>query len=134
MSGIYTSWKERLLGLFMGAGMPGAATLAAVAVNDSYVFDPLHVDIADIPEESVVAGPISLTGVTFTGNTFDAADVEFESSVIGQVAHAVIVFFVWDVNTQLLAYIDESSNNSLPQNLLTGELSVRWSVFGICRV
>lgn len=136
MSGIYASLKPRLLSLLVGSGMPGSADLYVVGVDDSYVYDADHATIDDIPVESIVFPPAELLGFTLNGTTLDAPNIEIGGATVGKQLHGVVVFFSWsnENETALVAFLDQTTNTSLPQEIVTGQLEIRWNDLGICRI
>lgn len=136
MSAVYPSFKARLMSLLVGAGVPSGADLYVVGVDDSYVYDPDHTTFEDLDVESIVFPPAELIGFTLDGTTLDAPDIEIGAATVGKTLHGVIILFAWDdeVETALVAYMNQTSNVTLPQQIVTGQLKLFWSDEGICRV
>lgn len=122
------------MSLFVGAGMPGGATLWVVGVNDSYVYSEGHAQLGDIGDESIVVQPSELSGASLAGTLVSADDIEINEVEAGGICHAVIVYFQWADQTALLCYLDSTQDNSLPQTLVTGKFKIEWSDSGICRI
>ena len=134
MNAIYPTFKSRLMSLFVGAGMPGSASLWVLGVDDSYIYSEGHSRTSDIGGESIVIPETELTGASIAGTLISADDIDINELEGGRDCVAVIVFFKWADETQLLCYLDSTEDGSLPQSIVTDKFRIEWSGSGICRI
>jgi hypothetical protein len=120
----------------VGAGVPGGADLYVIGVNDSYVYDPTHTTFEDIDVESIVFPPTEILGFTLNGTTLDAPNTQIGAATVGETLHGIVILFAWDdeVETALVAYLNQTTNSTLPQSIVTGQFELRWNDQGICRL
>ncbi len=107
-------------------------TIRAVLIDTgTYTYDAAHNAYDDL---SGVVGSESgaFASKTTTAGVFDAADISF-TAVTGATAEAVVIFK--DTGTPstdlLIAYIDSTSNASLPVTPNGGDINVAWNASGI---
>lgn len=111
--------------------LPVKAVLIDVA---DYTVDlDTHDFLADVPAGARVATSGNLASKTFTGNTFDAADITI-STVSGDQLEAIIITVEpssspSDANTRLVAYID--SGTGLPFTPNGSDVDITWNASGI---
>lgn len=125
---IYPKAKEALLkgDLDLEAGV-----VRAVLIDTGvYTYNVDHDNYDDL---SGVVGSESgaLASKTFTGGTFDAADITF-TGVTGNTVEAIVLFLDTGnpANDKLIAYID-SASSGLPLTPNGGDVVVSWSASGV---
>jgi hypothetical protein len=133
VSGFYTDGKEQLL----ARTIPVDAGVFVVGVNDTYAFDPTHVDFTPITQY-ILLPEKQLTAVTFTGGILDADDVQWLAAGAGVVDRSlilagVIIYFQKDAVGTLLTYIN-SSAVGLPQTLDGSNVTAKWDSRGILKL
>lgn len=87
-----------------------------------------HANLSDIPTGARVATSGNLASKTATGGVADAADTVF-TAVSGPSVEAIVLYNDTGTATssRLLAYIDSSSNSTLPVTPNGGDITVQWS-------
>jgi len=133
MSGFYNGIKQALL----SRAVPSAATLCAVGVNDTYVFDATDDALADFNAD-ILLPEATLSSVTYTNGILDAADQEWANAGAGisdrsLILTGVILYFKYGSDVWLIAYID-SASAGLPQSLTGVDITAIWDSAGILQL
>lgn len=133
MSQIYNTFKDRLWSWAKNSTGPANVKLKMVAINNTYTWDASHNDLADIGS-AVVATSLEISGAVMNQGVLDAGDVSFAGITTGPVVAGYVVYLDWTSGTQLVCFIDESTDGSLPYTIASPNFGVRFSSSGICRI
>lgn len=132
MSGVYIIYREKLLEWAISGSVPANLVVMCCGVDGSYTFSNVHEDLAAL-DDSIVAPGVELTGVSTVNGILDADDAVFAGLDPGPTIVAAVIYFSYDGGTTLIAYIDESTNSSLPYELLGSDFEFKFNSSGICR-
>lgn len=134
MSAVYPKFRESLLSWALNANPPAGLAFYMIGVDSSYVYDAAHNDLADIAGGDIVMPEHALDSVTIVNGIVDAADESYTGLTIGHELDAVIIYMKdGAAASYLAAYIDESSDGSIPQTFDSTSGEVRWHASGIFR-
>jgi hypothetical protein len=102
-----------------------ADTLKAVALPSSYVYDPSHRFLADVP--SVVGTAVTLTTKSITDGAFNADDIDLGVLAAGSILGSVLIYkdTGTPANSPLLLRITDITG--FPLTTGGSNVSVRWS-------
>jgi len=131
---IYPKWKEARLQSSANAALDGTgATGVYVALIDtaSYTYNASH-EFYSSAVAGQVGTEVELTGKTFVGGLFDAADSVL-TSVSGATSEALIIFIKnAGANTtwRMVAYFD-TGVTGLPVTPSGGNINITWNASGI---
>lgn len=135
MSAIYPLARQRLLEHLLAGTTPTGVGFFVVGVDSTYVYDAADEVVGDILGSSIVAAEVALTGETvLPGGILDADDVLFTGLDNTDTIDAVIVYAKWSGGSLLFAYIDESTDASLPQPIDGAQGEIHWNASGIFRI
>lgn len=133
MSQIYTIARPTIMEWGLLGTTPAGITLQVCGVNDDYVFSAAHTVEADLAA-GVIAAAQLVDNHTYVGRIIDGDDTPLLGVTPGATLAALVVFLEWAGGTLLLAYIDQSSNGSIPAVFLTPEGEIIWNASGIMRL
>jgi len=120
MSFLYDKFKEKLMTQTLGAmgssantcqcSMADATTdIRAQLLNSNYIANQSsHEHLSDVPAGSRVHSPVSLTGKSVNGRTFDADNVEFVEVAANNTITSYVLYLNRDneSDSPLIAYFD----------------------------
>jgi hypothetical protein len=133
MSDVYPKGVETLIGWAINANPPTDIVAKVVAVDDTYVYDASHNDIADLGT-SQVSGYEVIPSFTYVNGVIDGADVDLPGLVPTDVFDAAVVLFQWTLpsaGSLLIAYLDQAADGSIPQVIDSSAGVIRWNALGI---
>jgi hypothetical protein len=134
MSAVYPKFREKLLEWPLTDTVPAGLAFYCIAVDSSYTYDPAHNDLADVTGGSIVVSEQALASVTYVNGILDAANVNLTGLDIADTFDAVIVYMKDGGGTSYLAaYIDESTDGSVPQPIDSTKGVISWNDSGIFR-
>jgi len=110
-----------------------AVEIQAVVVDTTYNFNAAHNTFEDLGDSPMLA-PVALSNTNITGGLLTADNLVYtRPNLLGKTVKAIVILFVWDAGSQLLAYMDEATL-TLPQLLTEGNLTLRWNPAGVLRI
>lgn len=130
---VYPTVREKLLSWAIHSTGPADVHVKVCGVDNTYVYDATHNDVTDLGSTGVIDGT-ELSGMTFIGGLLKAADTPCVGIATGPTLGGLVVYFDWGSGTQLICFIDTSSDASLPSTLTSTTLTVGWNVAGICQI
>jgi hypothetical protein len=135
MSAIYPLSKQRLMEYFLAGTTPTGVGFYCVAVDSTYTYDAAHENVADITPSAIVAAEQALASETIlSGGALDADNVSYTGLTAGNTIDATIVYAKWMGGDLLFAYINDSSDGSLPQLITGTEAQINWNASGIFKL
>lgn len=135
MSKVYPLARQRLLEHFLAGTTPAITGFFVIGVSADYVQSDAHEDLSDVNPAHIVLAEQALAGETVLADgILDANDVDLAGLVPPIDLDALIVYAKWGGGELLFAYIDSSSDTSLPQSLSSTEAHYRWNAAGIFRL
>lgn len=135
MSAVYPKSKELLLEYFLAGTTPSSVTFCAIGVNNTYTYNASHQTLVSVPGGSITAPEAELESVSIlTGGILDADDVLFGDLDNGDEIVATIIYAKWGGGNLLFAYIDESTDDSLPQTVTGNQAQINWNTSGIFKL
>jgi len=124
---IYPSARE----LYLTAGLNWASNDVRVILCDStYVYDPTHDFLDDVPGGSRLATSGALINKTTTDGVADADDVTFPTVLAGDTVTSLVVYrhTGTESTSDLILYMDETAAGAVINRLTDGnDIVVRWS-------
>lgn len=106
-----------------------------IGVSSSYVYDATDINIGDIAGGAIVVPETALVDAGLTSPGILHADNMTITGLTPPIAlDALIIYAKWDGGNMLLAYIDQTSNSSLPQTIESNELQIIWDGNGIFKL
>lgn len=132
-SHVYPRARVRLLEYLMSLDSPQQAGFYVVGVSAAYVYDAAHEVVADItnivlPEQALANETVLANGI------LDADDVSWTGLTPPVSVDALVVYAKWTGGSLLFAYIDQTTNASLPQVIDATEANIVWNAAGIFKL
>lgn len=132
MSGIYQTLTATLIGWALEDSTPAAIDLKVAGVNPTYEFDSEHSALADLGA-SVIFTSDPLVGTVSPLGVIDADDV-IVTTTPGDNFAGIVLYLEWATGSQLVCFINESSDASFPAAIATTTLTLNFAAEGICRI
>lgn len=133
MSGVYPKVREQLLSWAYHHTSPATVAIKVVGVSAAYAYNVSHNEINDLGA-TVVTPETAVTAPTFTDGILDAEDTVFEGLTPGPTLAGLVVYFSWTGGSQLICFIDASTDASLPQVIASSSYGIHWNPAGICLI
>lgn len=134
-SAVYPKFGEKLLEWALNQTAPAGLAFYVIAVDETYVPDNAHENLANIPGGAIQVPETALANVTIVDGIVNADDVDFSGVTIGERLQAAVIYAKdGGGNSYLAAYIDESSDGSIPQDFATTQGRLVWNAVGIFKV
>lgn len=133
MSQVYPKLKEQLLSWALLSTGPADVTLQCCGVDETYVYDAAHDTIADLGD-SIVMDRTDFQWSTLTDGNVTGFPVTVSGVTPGPTLAGVVVLMSWAGGTQLCAFIDQSTDASLPQEISSSAFAVQWDELGIFKI
>jgi hypothetical protein len=135
MSAVYPNFREQLIDWAINQSAPAGLAFYVIGVDSSYVYSAAHVDLVDVIGGSIQASEQPILNVTYVDGIINGDDVEFSGLTLAEEITALIVYLKDGIgDSYLAAYIDESTNASLPATIGTSTGLLSWNASGIFRV
>lgn len=132
-SAVYPKVREQLLSWALHSTGPADNRLKICGVGAGYVYNAAHNELSDLGANITIPG-LQLAAVTVTDGVLGAADPVFNGVTIGGSLKAFIVYFDWTIGNQLVCYIDQAVDASLPQTIASSSFGVHLNALGICKI
>ena len=135
MSAVYPKFREKLIEWALMDTVPAGLAFYMIGVDTDYTYDAAHNDLADVPAGAIIAPEHALDAVTYVNGIVDAADEAYTGLTLTDNLDAAIIYLKdAALNSYLAAYIDESSDGSMPAVLSSTSATFRWNASGIFKV
>lgn len=135
MSAVYPKFREKLLSWALNANAPAGLAFYAIGVDSSYAYNAAHVNLGNVPGGSIVIVEQALASVTITDGVVDADNVSVAGLDTTDVLDALLVYAKdGAAASYLAAYIDDSVDGSIPQDIDSTSAQIKWNAAGIFRV
>lgn len=136
MTAIYPKFRQQLLTWALNASAPAGLAFYVVGVKSTYVYDPAHTGLGNIPAGGICAPETALANVTIVDGVIDADDVYWDTVLTAGVTIDGLIVYLKDGggNSFLAAYFDTSSDGSLPQLIESTSGFIRWDGQGIFKI
>jgi hypothetical protein len=124
----YKPGLDRLLDAYLtGTRTAGTATLKLVGVGVGYVYDSQHSVLADLGANTVTS-LIDLENPDVSDGSISSDDLlpAFSGAAPGTVLHGLILVAVFPSQTHLMAFINESTDSSIPVSIGGSDINIRW--------
>lgn len=132
MSAIYPGIKTKLWQWALNGGAPSNSRLMVAMTGNGFAFNPNHNTIGQAG--GLVSPEHQLAGVTAVGGLLNAEDLVVEGLELGVYVTGVLVFLRWGSNTQLVCWINESTEIDFPHQMLVPSFPIQWNSQGIALV
>jgi hypothetical protein len=134
MSAVYPKYREQLIAWALAANAPAGLLFYVIGVDATYVYDAAHNDLADVPGAAISIPEQALVSVTYVNGIVDADNVNVTGLDTADDLDAFIIYLKSGGGaTYLAAYIDESSDGSVPQAIDSTKGVISWHASGIFR-
>lgn len=131
MSAVYPKFREQLLSWALNGAVPVGLTFKVIGVRSTYVYGAAHNDIADVDPAFICIPEASLSGVTILNGVVDATDADVSGADPPDALDALIIYLSNGVATYLAAYLDGSTDASIPGAIDSTTGTIRWNASGI---
>lgn len=136
MSAVYPKFRENLVTWALNGGGPVTSEFRVRGLNNDYVYSDAHDSLGDVVASTpYVTEEIVLENVTVTNGILDADNVDFAEQTLGETLQAILVY-LWDTTAEVgypAAYINSSTDATLPQLIEQVSGQIRWNPAGICK-
>ena len=131
MSAVYPTFKAKLWEFMLGT-KPGTTTLKLAVGDSSCVYNAAHTELADLT--GILYYDFGVTVVSYANGLLKLADLLLEGMGISDDVACLILYADWTSGNQLVAFIDDTSDASLPVELLATAAQVNWSTSGVMQL
>jgi len=133
MSHVYPTFKDKLFDWAQNSTGPADVNLKLCGVTNAYTYDDSHNNLADLGSSIKVTSD-EITGAQMVGGILDAGDASFSGQALGDSIAAYVLYLDWTLGQQLVCFIDESTDGTLPYTVSSPDFGVRFATAGICRI
>lgn len=132
MSAVYPKFREKLVQWAIAGPPPAGLAFYMIGVDATYVYSAAHVNLANVSAPSILAPEHLLDVVTYVDGIVDAADEAYTGLTLAAVLDAAIIYLKDGAGASYLAaYIDSSTDGSMPAALSSTSATFRWNASGI---
>lgn len=133
MSAVYPTFKDKLFDWAKNSTGPANVKLRLCGVTSAYAYDATHNNLADLGSSIKVTSD-EITGAQMINGVLDAGDASFQGQPLGDTLAAYVLYLDWTLGQQLVCFIDESTDGTLPFTVSAPSFGVRFATAGICRI
>lgn len=132
-SHVYPKSRTHLFQQMLANTATASAGLYIVGVSSGYVYNAAHDNVSDLTNIVIAEQPLVDVAILASG-AIDADDMLITGLTPVINLDALVVYAKWTGGDMLLAYIDQTSNSSLPQSVEDTQLQIVWDALGIFKI